>query len=57
LVAELSVLEGEELLLQGAAAAGRLLKQIKAEKLADGVHIKAQGRSDLLAKVLEAAGI
>ena len=57
LVAELSGLEGEELLLKGAAAAGSLLKQIKAEKLADGVHLKAQGRGDLFARILEAAGI
>jgi 5,10-methylenetetrahydrofolate reductase len=54
---ELQSLAGEELAHEAAAAAGRLLKQIKAEKLADGVHIKAGGRGDLLAQVLEAAGV
>jgi 5,10-methylenetetrahydrofolate reductase len=54
---ELSGLEGEEVLLKAAAAAGRLLQQIKAEGLADGVYLKAKGRSDLLARVLETAGL
>ena len=57
LLGELSGLKDEEVLAKGAAAAGRLLKQIKAEKLADGVYIKAKGRSDLFARVLEAAGV
>jgi methylenetetrahydrofolate reductase (NADPH) len=57
LVKELSGLEGQEFLVKAAAAAGRLLKQIQAEKLADGVYLKAQGRSDLFTLVLEAAGI
>jgi methylenetetrahydrofolate reductase (NADPH) len=56
LLEELSGPEGEEGLLMGAAAAGRLLQQIKAAGLADGVYLKAQGRADLLARVLEAAG-
>jgi methylenetetrahydrofolate reductase (NADPH) len=57
LVQDLAGKAGEELLLAGAAAAGRGLKQLKAEKLADGVYLKAQGRADLMAKILEAAGI
>ena len=57
LLQELAGLEGEELLLKGAEVAGRLVKQIKAEKLADGVYLKAKGRADLLARVLENAGV
>ena len=57
LLAALSGKEAEEVLLQGAAAAGQLLKQLKAEGLADGAYVMAQGRADLLGKVLEAAGI
>jgi methylenetetrahydrofolate reductase (NADPH) len=57
LLQALAGLEGEELLLQGAEVAGRLLKQIKAEKLADGVYLKAKGRADLLPRVLENAGV
>jgi methylenetetrahydrofolate reductase (NADPH) len=53
---ELAGKDPEETLLKGAAVAGDLLKKIRTEKLADGVYLKAQGRSDLLALVLEAAG-
>ena len=42
---------------RGAEAAGRLVKQIKQEKLADGVYLKAKGRTDLFTKILEAAGL
>ncbi len=47
----------EEILAIGADNAGYLLKRIREEKLADGVYIKARGRRDLLARVLEAAGV
>jgi len=57
LVEELAGKEPEEVLALSATAAGRLLKQIKEEKLADGVYLKAQGRTDLLMQVLEAAGL
>jgi methylenetetrahydrofolate reductase (NADPH) len=57
LLTEMSGKEPEEVLTLGAVAAGRLLKQIKEEKLADGVYLKAKGRTDLLMKVLEAAGL
>jgi 5,10-methylenetetrahydrofolate reductase len=57
LLAELSGKEAEEVLALGAAQAGRLLKQIKDEKLADGVYLKAKGRTDLMMRVLEAAGL
>lgn len=53
---ELAGSDPEEVVRKGAAAVGRLLKEIKQEKLADGVYIKAQGRGDLMALILEAAG-
>lgn len=52
---ELAGKDPEEMLQQGAAIAGQLLKKIRAEGLADGAYIQAQGRSDLLARVLETA--
>ncbi|MEW6659588.1 MAG: methylenetetrahydrofolate reductase [Thermodesulfobacteriota bacterium] len=57
LLAEMSGQEPEAVLALAAAAAGRLLKQIKEEKLADGVYLKAKGRTDLLMRILEAAGL
>jgi methylenetetrahydrofolate reductase (NADPH) len=56
LLQELQGLEGEELASKAAAAAGRLLRQLQAEKLVDGVYIKAKGRMDLFDQVLAAAG-
>ncbi|MBW1991566.1 MAG: methylenetetrahydrofolate reductase [Deltaproteobacteria bacterium] len=47
--------EGEDFLRAGAALAGSLLKQIRQEKLADGVYLKARGRADLLEEILQAA--
>ncbi len=55
-VEELSGSDPEEVLKKGAALAGRLLKEIKARKLADGVYLKAKGRSDLLAAIIQGAG-
>jgi methylenetetrahydrofolate reductase (NADPH) len=52
---ELAGKNQEEILLKGAEVAGQLLKKIQAESLADGAYVKAQGRSDLLARVLEMA--
>jgi methylenetetrahydrofolate reductase (NADPH) len=52
---ELAGKDPEEIFLKGAAVAARLLKEIRAESLADGAYVKAQGRSDLLARVLEMA--
>ncbi len=37
--------------------AGRLIKEIKEQKLADGVYVKARGRGDLMALILEKAGV
>jgi methylenetetrahydrofolate reductase (NADPH) len=57
LVNELTGKGPEEILTRGVEVAGGLIKQIKQEKLADGVYIKAKGRADLLSKVLEVAGL
>jgi 5,10-methylenetetrahydrofolate reductase len=57
LVNEMAGKEPEEALALAAATAGRLLKQIKEEKLADGVYLKAKGRTDLMMQVLQAAGL
>jgi methylenetetrahydrofolate reductase (NADPH) len=57
LVKELSGQDPDDLLARGAAAAGRLVKQIKQDKLADGVYLTAKGRTELLTAILEAAGL
>jgi methylenetetrahydrofolate reductase (NADPH) len=57
LVQDLAGKEPEEVLTRGAAAAGRLVQQLKAAKLAAGVYLKAKGRPDLFQKILEAAGL
>ncbi len=54
---ELAGRDPEEILGRGAELAGRLLKRVKAENMADGVYLKAKGRSDLLARILEVAGL
>ncbi len=55
-VQELDGNDPEEVLQKGAALAGRLLREIREAKLADGVYVKARGRGDLMALVLETAG-
>jgi methylenetetrahydrofolate reductase (NADPH) len=57
LVQELAGKGPEEVLARGAAAAGRLVQQLKKEKLADGVYLKAKGRTDLFLQILETAGL
>jgi hypothetical protein len=56
LVHDLAGKEPEDILAMGVKAAGRLVKQIRQEKLADGIYLKAKGRADLFAQVLDAAG-
>jgi len=56
LVHDLAGKEPEDILALGVKAAGRLVRQIRQEKLADGVYLKAKGRTDLFTKVLDAAG-
>jgi len=57
IIQELSDADPEEVLKKGAVLAGRLLKEIKAQNLADGVYVKARGRGDLMALILEQAGV
>jgi hypothetical protein len=49
--------EAEDFFQAGAELAGRLVKRIKDEKLADGVYLKAKGRADLLGNILKVAGM
>jgi methylenetetrahydrofolate reductase (NADPH) len=57
LVSELAGKGPEDILAKGVEVAARLVKQIKQEKLADGVYLKAKGRGDLFTKILKAAGL
>jgi 5,10-methylenetetrahydrofolate reductase len=57
LVSDLAGKEPEDILTRGVETAARLVKQIKQEKLADGVYLKAKGRTDLFTKLLKAAGL
>ena len=57
LVSEMAGKEPEDILARGVEVASRLVKQIKQEKLADGVYLKAKGRTDLFTKIMGAAGI
>jgi 5,10-methylenetetrahydrofolate reductase len=57
LVQELSDPDPEACLQKGAALAGRLVKEIRDQKLADGVYLKARGRADLMTLILEKAGL
>jgi len=41
----------------GVAIAGRMIRTIREEKLADGVHIMAIGRESAIPSILEAAGV
>ena len=44
-------------LSKGIEIAGRLIKQIKEERICDGVHIMAIGREERVPEILEAAGL
>jgi len=44
-------------LSKGIEIAGRLIRQIKEEKICDGVHIMAIGREERVPEILEAAGL
>ena len=55
-VQELTGTDPEEVLRKGAALTGRLLKEIREQKLADGVYVKVHGRGDLMAQILKTAG-
>lgn len=55
-VKEMAGTDPEGVVQKGAAVAGRLLRKIREEKLADGAYVKVQGRSDLMTLLLDAAG-
>jgi methylenetetrahydrofolate reductase (NADPH) len=57
LLQELEGKEGDDFYRQGVEIAARLLKRLKEENSADGVYLKAEGRADLMARVLGAAGL
>jgi methylenetetrahydrofolate reductase (NADPH) len=57
LVQDLVGKEPEEIMAKGVEVAANLAKQIKQEKLADGLYLKATGRADLLTKIMEAGGL
>jgi methylenetetrahydrofolate reductase (NADPH) len=44
-------------LAKGIEIAGRLIRQIKEEKICDGVHIMAIGKEGVVPEILEAAGL
>jgi len=53
LVHDLAGKEPEDILALGVEAAGRIVKEIRQEKLADGIYLKAKGRADLFTRILE----
>jgi methylenetetrahydrofolate reductase (NADPH) len=42
---------------KGIEIAGRMIRQIKDEKLCDGVHVMAIGKEEVVPEILKAAGI
>jgi methylenetetrahydrofolate reductase (NADPH) len=54
---ELKADDPAEVEKKGAALAAKLLKEIKAQNLADGVYLKARGKADLMAAILDQAGV
>jgi methylenetetrahydrofolate reductase (NADPH) len=56
-VQELKADQPDEVVQKGAALVGRLLKEIRDQKLADGVYLKTRGQGELTAQVLKAAGL
>jgi 5,10-methylenetetrahydrofolate reductase len=57
LVQELSDPDPEACLQKGAALAGRLVKEIRDQKLADCVYLKDRGRADHKTVILDKAGV
>ncbi len=57
LIDELSKAPKGKGILKGIEIAGRLIRQIKEEKICDGVHIMAIGREERVPDILEAAGL
>ncbi len=57
LIDELTQAGKEKQLEKGVEIAGRMIREIKNEKLADGVHIMAIGKERLVPSILKAAGL
>jgi 5,10-methylenetetrahydrofolate reductase len=57
LIDELSSAPKGKALEKGVEIAGRMIRQIREEKLCDGVHIMAIGREHLVPEILSAAGM
>lgn len=57
LIQELASAPKGQALRKGIEIAGRMIHQIKAEKLADGVHIMAIGREEVVPEILQTGGI
>jgi 5,10-methylenetetrahydrofolate reductase len=57
LIDEMAAAPKGKALEAGIAIAGRMIRRIKDEKLADGVHIMAIGKEDKVPDILDAAGV
>ena len=57
LIQELASAPKGQALQTGIAIAGRMIKQMKDEKICDGVHIMAIGRESVVPQILESAGL
>ena len=57
LIEELKSAEKGKAVQKGIEIAGRMIKQIKDEKICDGVHIMAIGREGVVPDILAAAGL
>ena len=57
LIDELAAAPKGEALKTGIAIAGRMIKQLKDEKICDGVHVMAIGREGVVPDILAAAGL
>ena len=57
LIDELTDAGKEKGLEKGVEIAGRMIEEIKKQKLADGVHIMAIGKESLVPSILKASGL
>jgi len=57
LIDEMAGVEKGKTLLKGIEIAARQIKQIKEEKICDGVHIMAIGKEEIVPEILQKAGI
>lgn len=57
LIDEMSAAKKEDRLKKGIEIAGRMIRQIKDERISDGVHIMAIGKESVVPDILSAAGL